>query len=591
MKGKLVGMAFIAAVCVFSAARAGQYSVKIVSSAQPDCWSLEEMVKEVIAGKDSDREKALALHNFGMAHQIHFIGPMEGDDYLDDALKLLGVYGYNLCGNNSTAMCALYNLAGLEARRRFLKGHVVPEVRFEGRWNYIDTDMYGYVVKPGDLAIASVDDLIENPGLFARGRLNPDPFFPFDKMEAMQRSVTGAGGLKDYHPYSNAHLMRLQLREHESVTCYYRPRGRFYLSPAIVPHKMSTMYRKYWIDGPVRTNTLAWTDTVPASYGNAVFEYEPDLRSRTFSLENPQIEGVRVQGGDELPPLVSAVKGKKASVVIEVASPWVIAGLQNDITDFEDNSDGAVISGWFWRMEEEDENRILVSLDGGRSWEKVWENTHLGAVPFHVDVTALVQGRYGYLVKFEWTGNGGTGQMGLEGLRLTTWAELSPMALPRLETGLNKMSITTSSHRAFLSESRWHQGLSLWNEERENLTENDNEKHPRLYPLDPQTPGVLIFSPGAEGILDELRISITAYALKDGNPGDVQVALSMSENKGSTWTGLEKFTVHPEHGQDWMNFNHVVTGRSLDGNRTRIRIEVTGGGLDKVTANSLVRVV
>ena len=566
---------------------AEQYSLKIVGSAQPSCWSLEEIVQEVTAGAKTDREKALALHKFGMAHQIHFIGPREDGDYLVDALKILGVYGYSLCGNNSATMCALYNLAGLDARRRFLNGHVVPEIRFEGRWNYVDTDMFGYVVRPDGL-IASVDDLLENPELFQRNSYNPDPFFPFDTMEGMQSCFVDTKGHKDHHPYCSAHMMRLWLRTWESVTCYYRPRDRFYISPSSLPQEMSTMYRTYWLEGPVRTGSLAWTDTVPAAYGNAVFKYRPDLRSQTFRLENPPMTGVKVQVGDKLPPLVAAGKGQTASLVLAVATPWIIAGEQNDLTDFEDNSDGAVVSGWFWRSIESDENRILVSNDQGRTWKKVWENPRLGAVPFRVDLTPLVEGHYSYLVKFEWVDSEGSGTVGLEGLEFETWAELSPMALPRLEPGENTLTLSNGIHRAFLSESRWDKGIELLDQELDNLMWVPESE--LFIPVEPGKPGILTFTPLLGGLIDELRLGIEAQVLEGEKPQDVSVVLFLSNNKGSSWEKLAGFTAHPEHEQNWMWFNHIIKDRSLDGFRTRIKIEISGGGLDKVVVNSLIRV-
>ena len=41
--------------CYSGIVNAELYSVKLVSSAQPDCWSVEELVKEVTSGAVSDR--------------------------------------------------------------------------------------------------------------------------------------------------------------------------------------------------------------------------------------------------------------------------------------------------------------------------------------------------------------------------------------------------------------------------------------------------------------------------------------------------------------------------------------------------------
>ena len=569
--------------------RAEIYSVKLVSSAQVNCWSLEEIVAALTAGITNERDKALALHRFGMAHQIHFIGPYEGGRYVHDALKLLGVYGYDLCGNNSAAMCALYNLAGMKARRRSLVGHVVPEVWFEGKWNYIDTDMFGFVYLPGDQKIASVDELIANPDLWLRQGKKPDPFFPFDPPESMKEAFINPEGDKDYHSYSLAHIMRLGLRTSESVTCYYRPQGRFYIDPRAFPHELGTQWRSYWVDGPIRQNSLAWTDTVPAAYGNGVFEYEPDLRSQAFLLENPEMDRVKVNDAGQLPSLVASAKGLPASIVLDVLTPWVIAGFENDLTNFQDNSEAAVVSGWFWRIKEEDESRIMVSVDGGRSWKKAWENTNLGAVPFRVDVTRYVEGKSGYKVKFEWVDRGGSGQAGLEGLKLTTWVELSPMALPRLVPGKNVIKVSTSPHVACLADCFWLDQETLPGEKQENLILSSSDS-PRLQPADRQKNAILTFSPGTGGIVDELRVAIGAQSLPGGKIEDASVVLFLSENETADWQELERFRPNPEQQFTEMWFNHIIRDRSLDGSRCRLKIELKGCGLNQVTANSLVRV-
>ena len=411
--------AIVPALILFLSGSLGaeQHQIRLIGSNQPFCWSLEEIVREVTAGLSGDREKALALHEFGMKHQIHFDGPHENGDYVVDALKIIGVYGYDLCGNNSATMCALYELAGLKARRRGLVGHVVPEVYLEGKWNYIDTDMFGYVYLDDKQRMASVDELIADPGLWTRpGARRPQPFFPWDPPEAMSKAFINPEGWRDYHPYSLAHIMNLSLRTRESVMCYYRPQaqGFYHLDGKGLPGELTTEWRNYWIEGPQRGPSLAWTDTVPASYANGCLEYTPDLRSEIFRLENAGLENVLQQKViKSLPPLISQRMGQLSSLLVEVKSPWVITGRQNDLINFGDNNGGAIVRGCFWRAEAGDENRILVSTDRGQTWKKVWENDRMGAVPFAVDFTPLVEGAYGYQVKFEWLDKSGSGKTGL----------------------------------------------------------------------------------------------------------------------------------------------------------------------------------
>ena len=577
----------VALLVVCAGVPAEQYSIHLAGSAQPSCSSVEEIVAEVTMGAATGRQKALALHRFGMAHFIHFDGPIEErGEYVTDPMKLIGVYGYALCGNNSAAMNALYNAAGLRARTRTLPGHAVPEVWFEGKWNYIDTDMFGYVFLPDGKSIASVDDLAKDADLFLRQASPPDPYYPFDEKKDMASVFRNVRAQKNYHPYANAHLMNLSLRTGESASLYYRPqgRGRYFLTPAFRPD-LGIVYKDYWILGPVRRGSLAWCDKPPASYGNGVIRYEPDLRSEAFRLENPARQGIAVRTGKQSPPLAAAATGGLASLVVEVTTPWVIAGLQNDLTNFEDNTDGAVVSGLFWRLNASDENRILVSTDEGRTWKKVWENRYLGAVPFEVDLTRWVEGEYEYRVKFEWLDRKGSRQVGLEGLKFRTWVELSPMALPRLNPGHNTFRLTAQPRRAFYNHSRWDRGQSLPGEQLENL--QVSAKAPFLRPADPGRPGILTFAVGPEGVVEELRVAVLARALR-GSQG-VSLALSLSEDGGTNWRELERFAPHPEHEMNHMWFNHVIRNGALSGQRSRLRIAVSGGGLEQVIANSLVR--
>ena len=579
---KILGILVLCGV----AANAEQLSVVLTGSAQPNCFSTEATVAALTKNARSDREKALAIHRFGMAHLIHFIGPFEErEEYITDPLKLIGVYGYALCMNNSSGMCGLYNAAGLPCRVRTMVGHTVPEVWFESHWNYIDTDMFGYVFLPDGKRLANVDDLLADANLFVRQTNPPDPFYPFDEKKDMAETFhSNKTAVKDHHPYPNSHMMNLELRTGESLTLYYKPKERFLLQ-TITPNDMGVVYKDYWTLGPVRAGSLAWRDDGPATYGNGLFDYKPDLRSDAFRRENPEMAGAVVRTG-EYPQLAAAEQGKTASLVMDVNLPWVIAGLQNDLTTFDDDSDGAVVSGLFWRMDASDENRISVSVDGGRTWSKVWENRYMGAVPFQADLTRQARGEYGYKVKFEWTDRKGTGKVGLEDLRVKNWVELSPMALPRIATGENTFRLATASRRTFYNASRWDRKQSIAGEERENLDVADGE--PYLRPHDPARPGTLTFPLGPTGMVEETRLSVLARVLPGGKPAGVSVGFALSTDGGSSWKELERFTPHREHELESMWFNHVLRKADLRGDSSKVRVSIAGGGLSKVIANSAV---
>ena len=575
---------FTAFLLACGALAAGQYGIQLTGSAQPACSSVEEIVAAVTQGARTDREKALALHRFGMAHFIHFNGPVEQRDlYVTDPLKLISVYGYCLCGNNSAAMTGLYNAAGLKARVRVLHQHAIPEVWFENKWNYLDTDMFGYLYLPDGKTIASVDEVFADPDLFIKQKNPPNPYFPFDQKKDMADVFRDRVNSKNYHPYPNAHVMRLGLRAGESATLYFRPRGRFYLGSSL-PRALGTEYPDYWQVGAVRKGSLAWTDRPPAAYGNGVLEYAPDLRSDAFRLENPERAGVAVNPPGKMPELVAAAVAKPASLVVEVTTPWIVSGRQNDLTNAADDSAGAVATGRFWRGAPGDENRIWLSTDHGRTWKQVWENRYLGTVPFQVDITRWVEGRHSYLLKFEWLDRRGAGQVGLEGLRIETWVQLSPMALARIAPGANTFRLGTAPERAWYNQSRWDRGEPIPGQRLVNLAAH--RQAPWLRPSGPERPGVLTFPLGPRAAVAEARISVLASCID--LVGDPKVTLSLSSDGGGHWRKLAHFTPDPEQEMSRVWYNYTL--RDLpEGGRTWLKVEVSEGGLEQVIANAIVR--
>ncbi|MCZ2154143.1 MAG: transglutaminase-like domain-containing protein [Bryobacterales bacterium] len=558
--------------------------IEVTGQAQPNCWRVDELVREVTKGATTDREKALALYRFGMEHIIHFNGPIEqGDLYVTDPTKIIGVYGYALCGNNSSAMNALYEAAGLKARVRWLKYHEVPEVWFENRWNYLDSDMFGYVYLDDGKTIAGVDDLIRDADLFTRQKNPPIPYFPFDKKSDMASVFRNAFNRKNYHAHPDTHLMRLALRTGESVRMFYRPQDRFYLREGL-PYNLGTQYRDYWTLGPVRKDSYAWTDESPAAYGNARFDYRPRLGSVEFRNENPEIRDVTYCEGRQMPALCAA-PGATAFMVVDVTTPFVIAGLQNDLSNFSDNSNGAIISGQFWRNREEDWNTISISVDNGNSWHEVWRNRLIGAIPFRVDVTPLVEGYSGYKVKFEWTDTARQDKSGVSDLAFETWTELSPMALPRLVAGENTFKVAARGEAALFENSAWHRQLTLRDESRENLEYHSDA--PYLRPQSGTRPGVLEFVLPDAKAAKELRVSILARALPGGDPKNIRVALSISDDGGHQWRELEHFAPNPEQEDARVWFNHRSNRSEGISGQTRLRIAVTGGGLERVATSVL----
>jgi hypothetical protein len=83
---------------------------------------------------------------------------------------------------------------------------------------------------------------------------------------------------------------------------------------------------------------------------------------------------------------------------------------------------------------------LAVSLDNGQTWTDLDLKSGIATV----DLTSLVSGTYGYLLKITFNGQPETAV--LRGLGITTWVQVAPAALPSLRAGRNRMEYRTGDH-------------------------------------------------------------------------------------------------------------------------------------------------
>ena len=89
--------------------------------------------------------------------------PLTSEQWLHDSWALLA-QGWGLCSHVSAAYVTLARKAGYEARVWGLTGHVVPEIKINGRWEIFDPDLSVYYFNT-DSQIANIDDIENNPNL------------------------------------------------------------------------------------------------------------------------------------------------------------------------------------------------------------------------------------------------------------------------------------------------------------------------------------------------------------------------------------------------------------------------------------------
>src|SRR3954463_13846116 len=137
-------------------------NLKVLSDKIDDVTTVENILRSFVRPGMSDEERSRALWTAAVKYRHQTIPPNEylaADWEAHDPVKIFNVYGYCMCCCCSALVEALNRADGREARGRSLNGHSVAEVRYGAAWHMFDTSLIAYFPRPGDGAIASVDEI------------------------------------------------------------------------------------------------------------------------------------------------------------------------------------------------------------------------------------------------------------------------------------------------------------------------------------------------------------------------------------------------------------------------------------------------
>ena len=368
----------------------------------------EDCVRWATRDAKNDHERALAIFKWLLTHQWHLHSPQEwcqvgrqpganSGDYemvVYDANRGRFSYGYGLCGTVHAWNESYWRAAGFDSRRRAFPGHTNSEVFVDGKWRMYDTDMAGIVLNR-DGTVAGYDEITAELSLLDLEQ-NGLPKYPFawpsdfnTMKKGWQQVAAGGNWYKLYGGGYAAQPAVVHLRSGETFTRYAHPdafgaenKRRFWHNQKNGPNRVWTFANE---GEPVHSGAEA-NCKGRTQYGNAVFDYRPDLKSEQFMEGASSIHGIQpspsgLQSSDE-----------KAAVVFEHFSPYVICG---DPVDDENPMTGKATDGLVISLESSESVRIEVSPDQGQTWVNVGRISGKG----QLDATDYVKGRYGWLIR------------------------------------------------------------------------------------------------------------------------------------------------------------------------------------------------
>ncbi len=375
----------------------------IVINGVRDWRTADSIIAEAVAGAEGEQDKLMLLYEFIRSNRYHDLPLFERDE-LHDPVKHFNSYGAGLCDDMGSVTCALAFRAGFAKPRhgadpvnRSMHGHVMCEIPVNGKYQFIDTDENAFYLDLDNERPVSGDEIVEDPDLARRDYAYGPLFSSWVKGEQASALL----GRDDRHSRSIVlgHEMRLTLRPGEKLTWRWDNVGK-------TPGKGTLKY-----------------------FGNSFLDYAPSLGEAALRLAH-ESRGVAALGD------VAAFAGetRDAFVVFKMSSPYVICG--------------GSVSADFVSAASGDCAGIDLSMDG-KTWVEAWSKSGAGPSRARLELDELLgvkdkTARYEYFLRLR-LGSARSRSVRLDALAVRTVLLASPIGLPRLSLGENKVVYSDSS--------------------------------------------------------------------------------------------------------------------------------------------------
>jgi len=188
--------------------------------------SIEQILAGIITAAMDDSEKARAISEFARRHRYH---STTADDEVKDTVKMLNVYGYTLCWDETYTVSNLWQATGLKIRRGVPHGHCTSEVFFDGAYHLLDSDEHLLYLLRDNETIANEEHLARDHDLVKRGHaygiLSPENR---QRDESTASVFVYAGPRSGGRPRVGDHRMDLILRPGEAMVWEWQDRGKYH---------------------------------------------------------------------------------------------------------------------------------------------------------------------------------------------------------------------------------------------------------------------------------------------------------------------------------------------------------------------------
>jgi len=407
--------------------------IRVTSEHTADTTDMKRF-RQFSAWKDkSGNELALAIWKYLCSYETgvyHFNEILEGKDPFDEyatvrePLKILNIYNMGYCGIFGPVLDGIFQGVGFEHGRSFgveLWKHCTTEVWYNNAWHYLDLDVRGALLDENG-TVVSLDEARQNRELWVNPPIRVEPFFPKDHDKNKVFEIYHDSKIDYYYRwFEGGHTMDFYLRQGESFTRWWTPQGGRW-------HHLPRYNHTGWVKDLIQTEPVGMKPNHRSftrwNHGNGLFHYAPDLSETSTDFENGVYALNNLTSGKEG---LNIIKEGSAEVTFEVFTPYIIVAKVNDLEDLNDDTEASVV-----KLEALLPVNLSVSLDHGLTWQSA--GTVKSNEKRAVDLTAIVKGTYGYLLKLKTSGPRGPA---IKSLVIDTWVQVAPISLPRLKKGKN----------------------------------------------------------------------------------------------------------------------------------------------------------
>src|SRR5262249_20395404 len=212
-------------------------------------------------------------------------------------------------------------------------------------------------------------------------------FFPLDPI-AQVRDVYAKTPVSRRHGYNfSGHTMDYVVRQGESFTRWWQPQdGRW--NHLALYHQQP--FFKQLLERAPRGPKCKHAGWPIPTHGTGRFVYRPNLTEQSDDFADGIDDAVNVRPG---PAGLTLEKSGEGHAIFEVRSPYVIVPLVGKMETRDDDREASVV------QLDASEARMAISLDNGITWKDLEANRG------KLDLTPLVTGTYGYLLKLSLKGD------------------------------------------------------------------------------------------------------------------------------------------------------------------------------------------